>query len=65
LGSYDVGARGDVKAYFDDHPGLADLVPMHHKYAKDWVRVFYATVYIADTTAYTMFMFQGRQYTLF
>jgi hypothetical protein len=29
------------------------------------VRVFYATVYIVDTRAYIMFMFQGRQYTLF
>jgi hypothetical protein len=56
---------GDVKAYFDDHPGLADLVSMHHKYVEDWVRVFYATVYIADTREYIMFMFQGCQYTLF
>jgi hypothetical protein len=56
---------GDVKAYFDDHPRLADLVSMHHMYVKDWVRVFYATVYIADTRTYIMFMFQGRQYTLF
>jgi hypothetical protein len=54
---------GDVKAYFDDD--LADLVSMHHKYVEDWVRVFYATVYIADTQAYIMFMFQGCQYTRF
>jgi hypothetical protein len=56
---------GDVKAYFDDHPGLADLVSMHHKYVEDWVRVFYATVCTADTREYIMFMFQGCQYTLF
>jgi hypothetical protein len=57
-------ARGDVKAYFDDHLGLADLVSMHHNNVEDWVRVFYATVYIVDTRVYIMFMFQGRQYTL-
>jgi hypothetical protein len=26
--------------YFDDHPGFADLVSMHHQYVEDWVRVF-------------------------
>jgi hypothetical protein len=56
---------GAVKAYFNDHPGLADLVSMYHKYVEDWVRVFYATVYIADTRAYIMFMFQGCQHTFF
>jgi hypothetical protein len=56
---------GDVKAYFNDHPRLADLVLMHHKYVEDWVRVFYATVYIVNIWAYIMFIFQGRQYTLF
>jgi hypothetical protein len=58
-------ARGDVKPYFDDHPGLDDYVSMHNKYVEDWVRVFYATMYIVDTMAYIMFMFQGCQYTLF
>jgi hypothetical protein len=29
------------------------------------VRVFYATVYTAETREYIMFMFQGTQYTLF
>jgi hypothetical protein len=58
-------AGGYVKAYFDHHPGLADLVSMHHKYVEDWVRVFYASVYVTDTRAYIMFMFQGRRYTLF
>jgi hypothetical protein len=32
------------------------LVLMHHMYVEDWVRVFYATVYIADTRAYILFM---------
>jgi hypothetical protein len=58
-------AGGDVKAYFDDHLGLADLVSMHHKYVEDWVRVFYATVCIVDTREYIVFMFRGRQVTLF
>jgi hypothetical protein len=49
---------GNVKAYFNDHPRLADLVSMHHKYVEDWVRVFYATMYFVDTRAYIMFMFQ-------
>jgi hypothetical protein len=57
-------AEVDVKAFFDDHPGLANLVSMHHKYVENCVRVFYATVYITDTRAYIMFMFQGHQYTL-
>jgi hypothetical protein len=38
---------------------------MHHEYVEDWVRVFFATVSIADTREYIMFMFQGCQYTLF
>jgi hypothetical protein len=28
-------AGGDVKTYFDDHPGIADLVLMHHMYVED------------------------------
>jgi hypothetical protein len=51
-------AGGNVKAYSDDHPGLADLVSMHHKYVKDWVRVFYGPMYIANTKEYIIFMFQ-------
>jgi hypothetical protein len=52
-----LAAGGDIKVYFDGHPELADLVSLHLLYVKEWVRVFYATVYIADTREYIMFMF--------
>ena len=60
----EVAGGVDMKGYFDDHAGLADLVSLHHQYVEDWVRVFYATVYILDSRAYMKFMFQGHVYTL-
>jgi hypothetical protein len=60
-----LAAGGDIMVYFDNHPRLADLVSLHHQYVEDWVRVFYATMYIADTREYVMFMFQGTPHTLF
>ena len=47
----------DMRSYFNDHPELADLVSLHHQYVEDWVRVFYATVYILDSRQYMKFMF--------
>ena len=35
-----LAAGVDIKKYFDDHPGLADLVSLHHQYVEDWVRIF-------------------------
>jgi hypothetical protein len=52
-----LATRVDIKLYFDDHPGLADLVSFNHLYVEDWVRVFYATMYIRETREYIMFNF--------
>ncbi|WVZ71746.1 hypothetical protein U9M48_020292 [Paspalum notatum var. saurae] len=33
-----------------------------HKYVEDWVRVFYATLYVADQRHFIQFMFDGREH---
>ena len=45
--------------YFDHIPGLPDLLEHIHGYVEDWVRVFYATLYVGPEREYVQFMFQG------
>jgi hypothetical protein len=43
---------------------LADLVSRRSRYVPDWVRVFYATVYVEADRLSLRFMFVGQQQRL-
>jgi len=51
--------------YFDHIPGLDQLLEHVHKYVEDWVRVFYATLYVGPKRDYIQFMFQGTPVRLY
>ena len=42
----------NIKGYFDQLPGLADLVSGRHQHIEDWVRVFYVMVYLPESREY-------------
>ena len=50
----------DVRCHFDSIPGLTDLLTDVDHYVEDWVRVFYATAWIAEDRSFVQFMFQGE-----
>ena len=51
----------DIRRYFEHYPGLVDLMARSHTYVEDWVRVFYATLYITDQRHFIHFMFDGTE----
>lgn len=55
----------DVRRHFDAFPGLTALLTQVDRYVGDWVRVFYATVWIAPDRSFIQFMFQGEVYKLY
>jgi hypothetical protein len=50
--------------FFDYLRGLADLVSTRSQYVPDWVRVFYATVYVEADRLSLHFTFMGQQQQL-
>ncbi|WVZ79568.1 hypothetical protein U9M48_027133 [Paspalum notatum var. saurae] len=52
----------NIRRYFEHYPGLVELMTRSHKYVEDWVRVFYATLYVADQRHFIQFMFDGREH---
>jgi hypothetical protein len=50
-----------ILPFFDYLRGLADLVSKRSRYVPDWVRVFYATVYVEADQLSLHFMFMGQQ----
>ena len=55
----------DMRAHFEYIPGLAKFVSGVGQYVEDWVRVFYATVWIAPEGNFIQFMFQGESFRLY
>jgi hypothetical protein len=53
-----------ISLFFDYLRGLADLVSRRSRYILDWVRVFYATVYVEVDRLSLRFMFMGQQHRL-
>jgi hypothetical protein len=53
-----------ILPFFDNHRGLVDLVTRRSRYVHDWVRVFYATVYVDADRVSIRFMFMGQQQRL-
>jgi hypothetical protein len=53
-----------ILPFFDYQRGLVDLVTIRSRYVPDWVRVFYATVYIDADQVAIRFMFMGQHQRL-
>jgi hypothetical protein len=62
-----LGAAAAGKAilpFFDYQRGLVDLVTRRSHYVPNWVRVFYATMYVEADRLSLRFMFMGQQQRL-
>jgi len=46
-----------ILPYFQRYPGLPELLSERRKYVQEWVRVFYATMFIREDRKYIMFIF--------
>ena len=57
--------QSDVQQFFSHIPGLEHLLEHTHTYVEEWVRVFYATLYIEQDHDYIQFMFAGRPVRLY
>jgi hypothetical protein len=49
-----------ILLFFDYQRGLVNLVTRRSRYVPDWVRVFYATVYVEADQLSVRFMFMGQ-----
>ena len=59
------GGGADVREHFSHFRGLPRLLEMgHNRYIEDWVRVFYATAWIAPERRAVHFMFGGQVFGL-
>jgi hypothetical protein len=54
----------NIKGYFDRFQGLTELLSEHSKYVEDWVRKFYATVYVDSQRSGIQFFFEGKVHRL-
>jgi hypothetical protein len=50
-----------ILPFFDYQRGLMDLVTRRSHYVPDWVRVFYATVYVDADRVAIRFMFMRQK----
>ena len=50
-----------ILPYFERYPELVALLSEMALYIRDWVRVFYATLFISPERTYIQFMFKGGQ----
>jgi hypothetical protein len=60
----EAAAGESILPFFDYQRGLVDLVTMRSRYVPDWVRVFYATMYVEADRLSLRFMFMGQQQRL-
>ena len=49
---------------FERYPGLPALLSERREYVQEWVRVFYATLFVGEDRKYIVFMFNKKQYRL-
>jgi hypothetical protein len=54
-------AGAPILPFFDYQRELADLVTQRSRYVPNWVRVFYATMYVDVDGVAIRFMFMGQQ----
>jgi hypothetical protein len=60
----EAAASEAILPFFDNQRGLVDVVTRRSRYVPDWVRVFYATVYVYANRVAIRFMFMGQQQRL-
>jgi hypothetical protein len=53
-----------ILPYFERYPGLVPLLSERAQYVREWVRIFYATLFVGDERAYIQFMFNETQWRL-
>jgi hypothetical protein len=54
----------NISAYFERFEGLSDLVSRHSRYVKEWVKVFYATLWIPGDRSFISFIFENHRCTI-
>lgn len=61
-GALCVSADGvPILPFFEQFPGLVPLLSERAQYVREWVRIFYSTVYVEDERRFIQFMFDGAQ----
>ena len=64
-GALRVAAGGvPIQPFFERYPGLPALLSKRCQYIQEWVRVFYATLFVGEDRKYIVFMFNKKQYQL-
>ena len=64
-GALRVVARGvPIEPFFERFPDLPSLLAERRQYVQEWVRVFYATLFVGEDRKYIMFMFNKKMYRL-
>ena len=64
-GSLRVSAGGvPILPFFEVYPGLRALVGDRDRYVREWIGIFYATLFVDEDQEFIEFMFQGRHCTL-
>ena len=64
-GALRVAAGGvPILLFFEVYPGLRALLSDRDRYVREWVWVFYATLFVDEDREFIEFMFQGRHCTL-
>ena len=53
-----------IVTYFERYPGLVALLSERDRYIREWVWVFYATLFVEQDRQYIGFMFQERSWRL-
>ena len=55
----------EMKDHLTYMPGLMDLLTRAHEYVPDWVKIFFATLWIPRGRQYIEFMFRGDRHRLY
>ena len=53
-----------IHPFCDRYPGLLELLAERCQYVQEWVRVFYATLFVGEDWKYIIFMFNKKQWRL-
>ena len=54
-----------MKGHLTYMPGLLDLLTRAHEYVLDWVKIFFANLWIPRGRQYVKFMFRGDRHRLY
>jgi hypothetical protein len=55
----------EMKGHLTYMRGLLDLLTRAHEYMQDWVKIFFATLWIPRGRQYIEFMFRGDRHRLY